>query len=554
MATTSGLLVDTPVHELTAGGDQEDTPVAELKALLQDSRNWPMHQAACYAHQRQNLRIRTGGRYVLLGRNGCGKSTLLRAIRDRNNGLASFPAEVSVFMLDQELQFLDRYRESNALETVLEHAGGEVTRLEAEATRLEDSLGDEDAAEEAASRLCEIYDKLDALGGEGAAVEREREARHILECLGFRNGRESSPIGTLSGGWRCRVGLACALLASPQLLLLDEPTNHLDIACIAFLARYLRESYRGDAILFVTHDRTFAEEVATDVIVFANASLTYHSMGLVEYERAAEEKRKKTLHQAALLDKKKQHIAKQKEAASRAAHAGDAKAGSQASKLAKKLGRTGLEKTADGKRFNAQSHGVRVGANNDNTGGWKNGKMTSLPLLTKAAPELGFGFAKCEGSAVGDDEAIFELRSPRFRYPGASADAVSCGEFPIGAHARLAICGRNGQGKTTLLRLLVGELSPTSGEVRRNSGYRILRFGQDSAEALALDPRTPLQAACELQSMRESDARNHLGRFGIQGDQALRPMERLSGGQRVRVAMALGALAKPHVLLLDEPT
>ena len=236
------MLCSCPTHELTAGLGNGESPLElkrELKALLQPSRNWPMHQKACYVHQEQNLVIKSGCRYFLAGRNGVGKSTLLKAIANRDNGLEDFPESVTTYLFDQELRCMSDVRENEAVaEYVMRRSMSRLEALRAQAADLERSgsmRSEDDAmgAEEACERLCEIYDLLDDLEGEAAA--REEEVRALLKGLGFRGGRENAAISSLSGGWRARVGLACALLQRPQLLLLDEPTNHLDLRATTWL-------------------------------------------------------------------------------------------------------------------------------------------------------------------------------------------------------------------------------------------------------------------------------------------------------------------------------
>ena len=276
------MVAECPVHELTAGlgdGASDFDAKSELKALLQDSRNWPYHQAGAYAHLDANLRIKEGSRTLLLGANGVGKSTLLKAIANRDNGLQDFPADVSVFLLDQELQFM---RDIPPGETVtgfvLRQSRAELDDLLAKAEALETgedsfrSCGSSLGAEETAEYLCELYDRIDELEEEASSAEEE--IKILLKGLGFkRAGRDHDKIEELSGGWRARVGLACALARRPQFLLLDEPTNHLDVNAIVWLQRYLKERYAGDAVLFVTHDREFADAVCTDIILFANQKL-----------------------------------------------------------------------------------------------------------------------------------------------------------------------------------------------------------------------------------------------------------------------------------------
>ncbi|QDZ23115.1 ABC transporter [Chloropicon primus] len=562
------MLCNCPTHELTAGlgnGASPLEPKRELKALLQPSRNWPMHQKACYVHQEQNLVIKLGSRYFLSGRNGVGKSTLLKAIAHRDNGLEEFPEDVTTYLFDQELRCMSDAREEEAVASyVMRRAMRRLEALRAEAAELERSgsmRSEEDAmdAEEACERLCEIYDLLDDL--EGEAVSREEEVRVLLKGLGFRGGKENATISSLSGGWRARVGLACALIERPQILLLDEPTNHLDLRATTWLEKFLIKRYRGESLIFVTHDRAFAEVVATDIIEMADQRLAYANMGLAKFEEAKAKRATSTAVMQKNLDSKKKALEKQiRKQAELAAGSGSEKAGNRVAALSKKLGRTGLEKTADGKKWNAQKHGVRIGADNNNDGGWikgRNGKKRmSAATHAKKNPQLGFGFKQADETSDDEGEKVFELRRPSFRYgdPQSSAFVLSAGEFGIHQKCRIAICGENGQGKTTLLKLLLGDLKPTRGEVKRMQGWRLFFMNQQSSEILSELSINPVELLMKETTKGVPELRQHLGRFGIIGAEALRPLKELSGGQRVRVAMSAGALRDPHLLVLDEPT
>lgn len=262
------------------------------------------------------------------------------------------------------------------------------------------------------------------------------------------------------------------------------------------------------------------------------------------------------------LDNKKKALEKQiRKQAELAVGSGSEKAGNRVAALSKKLARTGLEKTADGKKWNAQKHGVRIGADNNNDGGWvkrRNGKKRmSAAAHAKKNPLLGFGFKQADEASHDDEgEKVFELRCPSFQYSGSRSSAfkLSAGEFGIHQKCRIAICGENGQGKTTLLKLLLGELKPTRGEVRREQGWRLFFMNQQSSEALSELETSPVELLMRETTRGVPEIRQHLGRFGIVGAEALRPLKELSGGQRVRVAMAAGALRDPHLLVLDEPT
>ena len=261
----------------------------------------------------------------------------------------------------------------------------------------------------------------------------------------------------------------------------------------------------------------------------------------------------KVKQQAETLEKKKAALADQIKACQAAAGKGSESAGRKAASLAKKLGRTGLEKTQDGKKFNAQKHGVRQGAANNNDGGWKNGKMTAAALVNPDRTVAGFGF-QVQGSAGGGGMQI-ELRSPRVRYPGASEDALVCGEIGLSGQERVAIVGPNGAGKSTLIKVIVGEIEPTAGEVRLPSRPRVAYLPQISADELKQDERTPVRKLSDAKAgQNDGSIRQFLGRFGVCGASAVRPLSQLSGGQRVRVAMAIEALKDPQILVLDEPT
>ena len=295
-----GILCDVPVHELTAGDKQ----------LLQPSRNWPMHQAGAYAHLRCGLRLESGRRYLLLGRNGVGKSTLLHAIAD--GSLPDWPERITTYLVAQGSPLPPG---ETPLDAVLA-ADARQASLLAEAKRLEeDDEHDEDDAFNAnandandaneteasgapsddgdgvdakVARLCEIYDELDALGAEDEGA-REGRALVILDSLGVSDATARRPVSQLSGGWQMRVALAAAVFVRPALLMLDEPTNHLDMTGAAWLARWIRDEYRG-TVVCVSHDRAFVNACCDRVIVFANRALDYFAGTLDAFETAAAEK------------------------------------------------------------------------------------------------------------------------------------------------------------------------------------------------------------------------------------------------------------------------
>jgi ATPase subunit of ABC transporter with duplicated ATPase domains len=559
------LLCDVPVHELSAGDKQ----------LLQPSRNWPMHQAQCYAHLRCGLRLVAGARYLLLGKNGCGKSTLLKAIHERK--LPDWPVHVTTHLVAQGSPLPPG---DTPVEAVLGADEREASLL-AEAEMIERAMEDETEADEGDGesesgsgadatyqRLCDVYEELELLGAEDAAA-REARAMRVLRGMGLTQEQCVGPVRALSGGWKMRVALAAALFVSPRLLLLDEPTNHLDLRGVQWLQRYLASEYRG-TVLCVSHDRAFIAAFAQRVVIFQNQALDYFNSTLADFETAAAEKAAGRERMAANLERKKEDVKKQVKEMTKKASAGskkgsshskakeaDAKQLKQAASRVKKLGRMGLEKTDDGKKFNSQRHGIRVGADNNNDGGWdKHGKMTAAPVFVRDDPSLVFEFQACEPLVgVSEDLPVIDFRSVSFGYEG-TVPVFTDVNLVVRKGCRIGICGKNGAGKSTLVGLLTGALEPTEGEVIRNKNLTIGRYHQGFvAELEKMSDECALgYVSARHPAFSEQECRAGLGAFGLRGNTVLQPLSTLSGGQRVRVAFASLAATAPHLLVLDEPT
>jgi len=572
------LLCDVPVHELTAGDKQ----------LLQPSRNWPMHQAQCYAHLKCGLKLVAGARYLLLGKNGCGKSTLLRAIHERT--LPDWPSHVTTHLVAQgsplppgdtplEAVLGADEREAGLLAEaeMIERAMEEET-FDGEGEGEGDDDGDDDGddgepepdskTDTMYQRLCDVYEELDALGAEDAGA-REGRAMRVLQGMGLTPEQCVGPVHALSGGWKMRVALAAALFVSPRLLLLDEPTNHLDLRGVQWLQRYLANEYRG-TVLCVSHDRAFIAAIAQRVVIFQNQALDYFNSTLEDFETAAKEKAAGRERMALNLERKKEDVKKQVKEMTKKASMGskkgsshskakeaDAKQLKQAASRVKKLGRMGLEKTENGTKFNSQRHGIRIGADNNNDGGWdKHGKMTAAPVFVRDDPSLVFEFPACEPLVgVSEELPVVDLRSVSFGYHGA-APVFTDVNLVIRKGCRIGICGKNGAGKSTLVGLLTGALEPTRGEVIRNKNLVVGRYQQgfvSELEALANDSALSYMSG-KHPSLSEQECRAGLGAFGLRGNAVLQPLPTLSGGQRVRLAFAALAATAPHILVLDEPT
>ncbi|MFP5478306.1 MAG: ABC-F family ATP-binding cassette domain-containing protein, partial [Alphaproteobacteria bacterium] len=350
-------------------------------------------------------------------------------------------------------------------------------------------------------RIAEIQARLadiDAWSAEGRASS-------ILKGLGFDAEEQLMPCSAFSGGWRMRVALAGVLFAQPDYLLLDEPTNYLDLEGALWLESYLQKY--PHTVLIISHDRGLLNRAVQGILHLDNRKLTYWQGGYDQFARQMAERR-------AVLQ------AEAKKVEARRAH---------------------LQSFVD--RFKAKaSKAVQAQS-----------RVKMLEKLTPiTAPEeakkVVFTFPKPE-----------ELAPPIINLDGA---AVGYGGPPIlrrlnlriDQDDRIALLGRNGEGKSTLSKLLAGKLQPCEGKIARSSKLRIGYFAQHQVDELHLD-ETPLQ---HVQRLRPDEAqpklRARLAGFGLMADQADTVVGRLSGGQKARLSLLLATIDAPHLLILDEPT
>jgi ATP-binding cassette subfamily F protein 3 len=350
-------------------------------------------------------------------------------------------------------------------------------------------------------RLAEVHERLLAIDAHAAPARAAR----ILVGLGFDEGMQQSPLDGFSGGWRMRVALAALLFSQPDVLLLDEPSNHLDLEAVLWLEDFLK-SYRA-TILIVSHERDFLNNVVDHILHLQGGKATLYPGGYDAFERQRAERLAQL--EAARVNQAAQRAKLQDYIARNSARASTAK---QAQSRIKALARMS-------------------------------------PIASAAEdPSLSFDFP-----------APDELRPPLVTLDMAS---VGYGDTPIlkrlnlrlDPDDRIGLLGRNGNGKTTLARLLAAQLAPMEGDVAASSKMRVGYFTQYQVEEL--DARdTPLEHMSRLMKGKTPAAvRSQLGRFGFSGDKATTLVGRLSGGERARLALALITRDAPHMLILDEPT
>ena len=445
-----------------------------------------------------NFQLNPGCRYGLVGANGSGKSTLLRIVsgaEEASQGTISIPKRLRLGVLEQD-HF--RYENTSILDvTMMGHQ------------QLWDALAEKDRILEASEdhfdgeRYAEVEDLILSLDG----YSFEARAGEILEGLGIRTEVHRQPLSTLSGGFKLRVLLAQVLAADPGCLLLDEPTNHLDILSIRWLEKFLA-TYRGCAVV-ISHDHRFLDNVCTHVLDIDYETVTLYTGNYTAFTSAKVEERGRKETEIARQEKK---IAEHKAFADRF-RAKATKARQAQSKL-KQMDRIVVE---------------------------------HLPRSSRRYPVFQFTQVRPSGKealrvkglskAFGDNQVLKKV------------------SLNVRRGDRLAIIGPNGIGKSTLLKIAVGELPADSGETRWGHEVRVGYFAQDhsqSFEGRDITVESWLSAKCSGESV--GAVRSRLGKVLFSGDEVEKKLAGLSGGETSRLIFAGLAVDQPNVLVLDEPT
>ncbi|CAG0914804.1 unnamed protein product [Notodromas monacha] len=450
-----------------------------------------------------SLLIAQGRRYGLVGPNGHGKTTLLRHIASR---ALNIPANIDVLYCEQEVVV----EEIPAVEVVLK-ADVKRTALLEEAKTLE--ALQEKGDTKVTGRLNEVYDELKAIGADSA----EPRARRILAGLGFSKSMQDRKTNQFSGGWRMRISLARALFVEPTLLLLDEPTNHLDLNAVIWLDNYLQGWKK--TLLIVSHDQSFLDNVCSDIVHLDQLKLHYYKGNYTMFKKMYSQKKKEMLKE---YEKQERKIKEMKKSG-------------QSSKQAERKQKEVLTRKQEKNKTKAAK------ANDDENG----------PVELMQRPKdyiVKFRFPDpppLQTSVLGAYDVTFAYDGQKSLFKKL--------EFGIDMSSRVAIVGPNGVGKSTFLKLLVGELTPQQGEVRKHHTLRIGRFDQHSGEHLTAE-ETPAEYLMRLFDLQYEKARKQLGSFGLPGYAHTVRMKDLSGGQKARVALAELTLNAPDVVILDEPT
>jgi ATPase subunit of ABC transporter with duplicated ATPase domains len=535
--------------------------------------------------ERTRLQIVKGKCYGLVGRNGCGKSTLLRKMA--NQSIPGIPLSVKCVLLEQELPRVSQT--ISAVEFVVAAAklyGEDPSELRqqllAERERLERS-----ESETAVGDLYRIEEQLEALGvsdeagpladGENWKLgKRKHSAKSLLLELGFSDALiETCPVSQLSGGYRMRLSMACALFSSPDILLLDEPTNHMDLEGVVWLQNFIQKSMtkggRGGrfasinlkSVVVVSHDATFLNQVTTDIILFYDKRLRYFVGNYSDYIRIRDEHNSHKLSLLEAKEKKEEEAkalaAKQVQAAKRKGkrgHGVDPNKQRQAKEKLKKVERAGFYRN-DGKRYKTKSLKDMFTAMIP--------QVVSQDDLIKEKT-LRFRFPStnlAELRLPSSDSNILSFDNVAYKYPSSKQCTLKNVTIQVHANTRAAIVGLNGAGKTTLIGLVSkqlkcehGNYGSTADNTIRNRNLKVSVVSQHHTERLTdFFNNSACKYLCHhFPTLSNTKARSHLGHFGICGNLALQPIQTLSGGQKARLTLAFATFKKPHILILDEPT
>ncbi|XP_025926721.1 ATP-binding cassette sub-family F member 3 isoform X3 [Apteryx rowi] len=442
-----------------------------------------------------DLNLAFGRRYGLVGRNGLGKTTLLKMIASQS---LRIPSHISILHVEQEVAG----DETPALHSVLEcdTTRESLLREERELTaRVNAGRGEGTEG----ARLSEIYAKLEEIEADKAPAR----ASVILAGLGFNAKMQQQTTKEFSGGWRMRLALARALFARPDLLLLDEPTNMLDVRAILWLENYL-QTWQS-TILVVSHDRNFLNAVATDIIHLHSQRLDTYRGDFENFMKIKEERLKNQQREYEAQQQYREHI----------------------------------QVFIDRFRYNA------------NRASQVQSKLKLLEKLPELKPvdkesevimKFPDGFEKFSPPILQLDEVDFYYDPSHYIFHSLSVSAD--------LESRICVVGENGAGKSTMLKILMGELAPVRGIRHAHRNLKIGYFSQHHVDQLDLNISAVELLAKKFPGKTEEEYRHQLGSYGVSGELAVRPVASLSGGQKSRVAFAQMTMPCPNFYILDEPT
>lgn len=452
-----------------------------------------------------SFHINKGERVGIVGVNGAGKTTLLKMLT------GELPCESGEFFIagSTRIGYLEQDGGFDSENTVIEEVNnifGHFPRMEKE---MEELLTEIEHTHD--ERLLERYDALQEQFKNLGGYTYKSEITGILTSMAFAEDSYNKKISSLSGGEKTRLALACLLLKKPDILFLDEPTNHLDIGTLKWLEQYLK-AYKGTIVL-VSHDRYFLDQTVTRIFEVDNHKLNIYEGNYTFY---ATERRKRREAEMRAYEKQKKEIDRQEE-------------------MIRRFKQRGTEKLA--KR--AASREKRLSAM----------EIMDKPTAQHGRMKLSFK----ENFQSGKDVLFAENLSKSFGYGSNMKELFTGVELDIKRGERICIVGANGTGKTTLLKMLMGDLSCNTGRIR--IGHNV-QFGYyDQGQQLLNGANTVIDELHDAYRLyTETELRNILGRFLFRGEAVFLQVSSLSGGEKARLALLKLMMSGANVLVLDEPT
>jgi ATP-binding cassette, subfamily F, member 3 len=449
-----------------------------------------------------SLSVEVGEKIGLVGRNGAGKTTLLEILAgdsEADSGSVERVGGAKVGMTSQELYAGERGRLSVEQEII--SAFEPLISRERELEELETRLSENPSAE-----LLERYGRLQGEFERAGGYDYRARAASTLSGLGFVPEDWKRPVGSFSGGEQSRIALARLLLEEPDLVLLDEPTNHLDLKALEWLENFVKGT--KSAVLVVSHDRYFLDAVADSILELEDGRLTRY---VGNYSK----------------------------------HAADKRAHSE--QLARKA-KANAERRAQLERFIERN---RAKARKASQAKSKQNLLSRMEKLE--APKESIKSMKLNlGEALRAGRVVLEMENVRYAHEDSDEPLLQALDLVVERGERVALLGPNGTGKSTIMRLGAGEISPQRGSVRL--GHNVVPAYQDQQLARLDDNKTVLQEAMGVTGLKAPEARDLLGAFLFSGDDVFKRVSSLSGGERNRLSLAEIVVSGANLLLLDEPT
>lgn len=452
------------------------------------------------------LEIQTRDRIALVGRNGAGKSTLLKVIAGQisyDSGEIIKPKDVSIGYLAQNTGLESSLSIWDEMLSVFDH----LRKKEQQLRQHEEKMSDPNILTnpQAYEKILKDYDTLQIQFKDQGGYQYEADIRSVLHGLNFSSFDYSTPIASLSGGQKTRLALGKLLLTKPNILILDEPTNHLDIETLSWLEQYL-QGYDG-AILIVSHDRYFLDKVVNQVYEISRKQI---SKFIGNYSSYLDQKAELYEREFKQYEKQQEEIAKLQDF------------------IQKNLARASTTKRAQSRRKKLEKMDV-----------------LDRPLGDEKSAAFSFEIERQSGNDV------LKIESLSIGY---DQETISNGiNFRITRGESIALVGPNGVGKSTLLKTIVKSLPKLSGEIHYGSNVSISYYDQEQAK-LSSNKRVLNELWDEYPMKPEKEIRTVLGNFLFSGDDVLKVVSSLSGGEKARLALAKLMLEKANFLILDEPT